>query len=145
MDLAQYRFAHPIALRFSDVDALQHVNNAKFITYMETARMAYFREVIGWRGALDELSVIIARIECDYLLPVELGDTVTVHLRTSRLGNKSWDFEYAITKQTGGEPPRVAARGLTVQVAFDYRQNASITIPDGWREKMLAFEPALEG
>lgn len=145
MDLAPYRYAHPIALRFSDVDALQHVNNAKFITFMEAARIAYFREVIGWGGSLDELSVIIARIECDYLLPVELGDAVMVHLRASRLGNKSWDFEYAITKQAGDEPPQVAARGLTVQVAFDYRRNVSISIPDDWRVKMVAFEPALEG
>ncbi len=142
-DLSLFRFSHPIAVRFADIDALQHVNNATTFTYMETARVEYFRQVLGWVGRMADLSVIIARAECDFKLPIFWGDQVFVHVRASRLGNKSFDFEYVITTEAAGGSQQVAAVGKTVQVAYDYAQGATVPIPDDWREKMLAFEPGL--
>lgn len=143
-DLSLFRFSHPIAVRYADIDALQHVNNATTFTYMETARVEYFRQVLGWAGRMEELSVIIARAECDYRLPILWGDRVLVHLRTSRIGNKSFDFEYVITTEAADGSPQAAAVGATVQVAYDYRQGVTVAVPDAWREKMYAFEPGLE-
>lgn len=142
-DLAQFRFSHPIEVRYADIDALQHVNNATYFTYMETARVHYFREVVGWRGGWGSLAFIIARAECDYLLPIEWGDRVRVCLRTSRIGGKSLDFEYAIVCECDDGPPRIAAAGRTVQVAFDYARGESIPVPTEWRERITAYEPAL--
>lgn len=143
VDLSLFRAAYRINVRYADIDSLQHVNNAKYFTYMEIARTLYFKHVLEWHGTLDELPLIIARAECDFLLPIEWGDTAEVHIRASRLGNKSFDFEYVITRQADGGEPQPAAVGKTVQVTYDYKQNVSIPIPEDWRRAMLAHEPGL--
>lgn len=143
-DLSLFRFSVPISVRYADIDALQHVNNATFFTYMETARIEYFHQVLDWSSSFEDLSIIIARAECDYTLPLEWGDAVRVHLRTSRLGHKSFDFDYVITKAAGGGPAQIAATGRTVQVAYDYRADATVPVPESWRARMLDFEPGLE-
>lgn len=143
-DLSPFRFSHPIAVRFADLDALGHVNNATVVTYMETARVHYMREALGWDGNLTTLAIVIARVECDYRAPIQLGDAVRVYLRTSRLGRSSFDFTYAITAQRGSAGPVLAAEGRTVQVAFDYARAQPAPLPDAWRRAALAFEPALD-
>ncbi len=143
-DLAPFRFSHPIPVRFADIDAFGHVNNATVVTYMETARIHYLQDVLGWDGKIGSASLIVARVECDYRAPIYLGDTVRAYLRTARLGRSSFDFRYAITAQRGGAEPELAAEGLTVQVAFDYVQGQPIPVPDTWRAAALAYEPALD-
>jgi acyl-CoA thioester hydrolase len=146
IDLSLFRFSHPVEVRYADIDALQHVNNACYFTYMETARARYFRSVLGWNGLMQELGIILARAACDYLLPIQYGDLVRVYVRTARLGGKSFDFEYALVCEScepDGSAPRIAAAGTSVQVAYDYRAGQSIPVPDAWREKMIAYEPGL--
>ncbi len=142
-DLSLFRFSCPVELRYADIDALQHVNNVTYFTYMETARVHYFAQVVGWSGGWHDFGVIVARATCDYLLPLVWGDEVRLYLRTARLGHKSFDFEYVLTRQRRDQPPEIAALGMTVQVAYDYSRNTSIPIPDVWRERITAFEPAL--
>ncbi len=139
-DLSAYRFSYLIDVRYADLDVLQHVNNAKYFTYMETARLHYAKEVIGWDGHLSELGVIIAQATCQYKLPLIFGDRVRVYLRASRLGGKSFDFTYTLIREGDGA---VAAEGSTVQVAYDYIRSVAIPIPAAWRERMAAYEPAL--
>jgi acyl-CoA thioester hydrolase len=45
--MPDFRFNYPIEVRFSDTDAMGHVNNAVYLTYFEQARLAYWREL--WR------------------------------------------------------------------------------------------------
>lgn len=140
IDLSLFRFSCPVEIRFADMDALAHVNNAKYFTYMETARLQYFRQIVGWQGDRSDLGVILARATCDFKLPLVLGDLAQVHVRVTRLGDKSFEFEYAIVRV----PDQAAAAiGNTVQVAYDYETNTSIRIPNEWRQKMLAHEPSL--
>ena len=140
IDLALFRFSLPVQIRFADLDALEHVNNAKYFTYMETARLQYFRAVMGWAGERSKLGVILARTTCDFKMPLTLEDTIKVYARTSRIGSKSFDFEFAIVRDAD---EMIAAEGTSVQVAYDYRKLVSVNVPDQWREIMLAYEPAL--
>lgn len=140
VDLSLFRFSHPVEIRFADLDALGHVNNAKYFTYMETARLLYFRQVIGWSGDRGQLGVILARTECDFKLPLRLGDPIQVHARIMRLGNTSFDFEYVIVRETDQVE---AARGVSIQVAYDYGAAKTIPMPEDWRAKMAAYEPGL--
>ncbi len=142
-DLSQFRFSIPVALRYADIDALAHVNNVTYFAYLETARVNYLAEVLGWAGGWLDLGIIIARAECDYRLQLQWGDRVRVYLRAARLGNKSFDFAYVIARERDGQPPEVAAEARTVQVAYDYRREAAIPIPATWREQMIAYEPGL--
>ena len=50
--MADFRFYHPVEVRYADIDAQRHVNNVVFFTYMETARAAYLRHLGLWDAAL---------------------------------------------------------------------------------------------
>ncbi|MDT7910436.1 MAG: acyl-CoA thioesterase [Thermus aquaticus] len=99
----------PIQVRFRDLDALGHVNNAVYLTYLEVARAAYFSRLEpDWVG---KGHFILARAEVDFLRPILLQDPVEVGVRVVRLGRSSFDMEYLVL--AAGEE---AARGKTVQV-----------------------------
>jgi acyl-CoA thioester hydrolase len=140
IDLVLFRFSYPVQIRFADLDALEHINNAKYFTYMETARLQYFRQVMGWAGERSKLGVILARATCDFKLRLTLDDAIKVYARTSRIGKKSFDFEFAIVRDLDGA---IAAEGISVHVAYDYKRSVSVEVPDSWRAIMTAYEPAL--
>ena len=125
-------FVHVERVRFRDLDPLGHVNNAVFLTYLEQARVALFAEV-GAALTLDQMHMILARVEIDFKAPVRLGQEVEISVRPSRLGTKSFDLEYEL--RVDGE--RVAD-AKTVLVAYDYDRREPVPVPDEWREKLMA-------
>ena len=137
----QSRFKHKIKIevRFSDLDAMRHVNNATYLTFIEEARIAYFNEVLGREKSSLNYSAIVARIEIDYLQPINLGDKLEVLTRVSKLGNKSTDVENLIMIERKGER-LAAASALTKLVAYDYKKLQSIQIPEVIRKKIEQFE-----
>jgi len=134
-----FRFATTLEVRWRDVDALGHVNNAVYLTYLEQARIHYMREMgLGFRS-LDEVGMILAEVTCTYRAPLSLGEQVTIRVRVSRLGNSSFNFEYRVE----GEDGRLAATASSVQVCYDYQAGRSTPIPDHWRARIIAYEPGL--
>jgi acyl-CoA thioester hydrolase len=123
-----FDFVHRERVRFRDVDAMGHVNNAVFATYVEQARIEYLRSL----GVLDGplyMGMILARIELDFLAPALPEGEVEVGVRASRSGNKSFELEYEL-QQEG----RLVARATTVLVAYDYDQARSVPLPESWRD-----------
>jgi acyl-CoA thioester hydrolase len=142
---AGFRHRTPIAIRYGDMDSLGHVNNAKYLTYVEHARIRYVEDLGIWDGSQSSSGMIVARVIIDYKLPLTIQDgTVDVWTRCSRLGNKSADFETLIVTRRDGALI-VAANCTATGVAMDYQQNRSIPLPQSWRDVMIAYEPALEG
>jgi acyl-CoA thioester hydrolase len=139
-----FRYKLPIEVRFADLDVLGHLNNAKYLTYIEQARIVYVRDICGWEGNWKQLGMILARTEIDYKLPIDFEHQAYAYVRVSRLGSKSFDMEYLVTRQKGATEEEIAATVKTVMVAYDYQQDTSIPVPDSWRERILAYEPALE-
>lgn len=133
-----YRFSTTMEVRWRDVDALGHVNNAVYLTYLEQGRVHYLRE-LGLASGADDIGMILAEITCTYHAPLSLGEIVTVRMRVSELRNSSFIFEYRIEGQDG----RLAATARSVQVCYDYQNGRSIPIPDRWRSAITAYEPAL--
>jgi acyl-CoA thioester hydrolase len=125
-------FTHRESVRFGDVDALGHVNNAVFLTYIESARVAFLFDT-GAATSLEEMSIIVARIEIDFRAPVRFGSEVEIAVRASRFGNKSFDLEYVL--RVDGQ---VVAEAKSVLVGYDYERRESVAIPDEWREKLVA-------
>ena len=109
-----------------------HVNNAVFLTYVESARVA-FLEHLGAATTLEEMAIIVARVEIDFRAPVRFGDEVEVSVRATRFGDKSFDLEHELRV---GET--VVAEAKTVLVTYDYARHAPVEIPDEWREKLAA-------
>ena len=137
-NMSDYRFFHPIIVRYGDLDPQGHVNNAGFLTYMEHARVSYIRQLGLWNGkSFLEIGFILARVELDYQAPILMTDEVEVGVRVSRLGNKSLDMEYLIKESVTGI---VYAEGKTVQVAYDYHDKKTIPLLESWREAILGFE-----
>jgi acyl-CoA thioester hydrolase len=126
-----------VVARFSDLDALGHVNNARYFNYMEEVRYRYAVKLGLWTAAFDvsQLGQIVAEASCSFKRPITLGQTVDVAMRTARLGVKSMDTEYRLT--VAGEE---VAFGRTVQVTYDYTAGHSVPIPDEWRRRIEAFE-----
>ena len=127
-----------IQVRFADVDAMNHVNNAKYLTYIEIARIGYFNEVLR-QGMHATPGFILARASVDFLLPIEIHDEIKVLTRCSRMGNKSFELEYEIVK-TGSEPQAVVAKAQTVLVAYDYDAKQTVAVPQEWKIRIEAFE-----
>ena len=123
-----------IQVRFADTDALGHVNNAVYLSWMELGRMAFTDTTlpeIDW----SKTGFILAHVSIDYLEPVFLGDKVKVYMRAGKIGVKSVVLECLITK-TDKKGERPTAKGNNIIVAFDYRQNVSVPIPEDWKERM---------
>ena len=121
----------PIQVRFRDLDALGHVNNAVYLTYLEVARVAYFSRL--QRDWLEKGHFILARAEVDFLRPILLEDPVEVGVRVARLGRSSFDMEYLVL--AAGEE---AARGKTVQVWLEGGRPAPL--PQEVRARIAAVE-----
>ncbi len=134
-----FRFYHPIEVRYGDLDPQGHLNNAKYLTYFEQARIQYVRYLglfIEGQSFLD-IGVIVADIHIAYRQPINWDTPVKVGVRTARLGTKSMTVEQAVVH---AQSDAVLAEGEVILVAFDYRAGKSISIPNEWREKILAFE-----
>ena len=135
--MPEFRFSTPIQVRYSDIDAQGHMNHARYLSFMEEARFHYVRALGLWTDVndFDALGQIVAEASCTYLRPVQIGQTVDVAVRTSRLGNKSLEMAYRLTVEGVA-----VATGRTVQVAYDYAARRSIPIPPAWRAAIVAFE-----
>jgi acyl-CoA thioester hydrolase len=134
-----FRHHTAIQVRFKDLDSLGHVNNANHLTYLELARMNYFRDVVTANNDWSKKGFILAKITIDYLQPILLEDDVRVFTRCSRTGNKSFDLEYEMVKNEKGSFIPLA-KGHTVLVCYNYEENHSIALNPAWIEKMQAFE-----
>jgi len=137
--MSEFRFFHPVEVRYGDLDPQGHLNNAKYLTYFETARINYFVHLglFTLGHSFMEIGVIMADARVTFHAPVEYGTPVKVGVRTSKLGNKSMTVEQNIVNAETGE---VLASGQVILVAFDYHTNKSLPVPDVMREKIAEFE-----
>jgi acyl-CoA thioester hydrolase len=130
-------FRHVVSqeVAFRDLDAFGHVNNAVYLTYIETARVAYLRNVLGI-DSLHELLVIVAGVQIDFRSRSTLGETLEIGSRTAGIGTKSFGLEHELRGADG----RLVATASTILVAFDYAADESMAVPPEWRERIESFE-----
>jgi acyl-CoA thioester hydrolase len=136
MALEDFQCITRFLVPFCDIDMLQHVNNASYVVWAETARCVYFAEVLK-ESLAGANGIILARLELDYEQPLDYREEIAVGCRISRIGRKSFDFMYEIWSETRQVR---AARGVSAMVAYDYSAKASIVIPERWREFIAAYE-----
>ena len=119
-----------IAVRYRDIDAMGHVNNAVYATYLETARAALFAEHLDI--ALTAAPTVLASLQIDYHAPITLGDAVTVRCAVERVGHSSIPMAYTI-RADGTD----CATATTVQVVVDADSGAAAPVPQRWRDRLL--------
>lgn len=138
--MQNFKHKFPIQIRFKDIDKMGHVNNANYLTYIETARVNYFEEVVGTdKKWSQQVGIILARIEIDYKAPVFLHDSVLVYTRCSRIGTKSFTLDWMIVRENAGKEDTVA-QGIAVLVCYDYVHKKTIAIPEEQRQRLEAYE-----
>ncbi|MFZ5819544.1 MAG: acyl-CoA thioesterase [Chloroflexota bacterium] len=137
--MSEFRFYHPIEVRYGDLDPQGHLNNSRYLTYFEQARIQYFVELGLFTPGQSfmDIGVIMAEARVVFHAPVHFGQPVKVGVRVAKIGNKSLTVEQAILHALSGE--RLAS-GQVALVAFDYRANKTIPVPDRMREKISKFE-----
>jgi len=141
--MSDYHFYHPVEVRYGDLDPQGHVNNAKHLTYFEQARIAYWIKLglFTKDQSFMEIGVILADVHLTYLEPIYYGQNIQVGVHVSKLGNKSMTWEQNIVDADTG---RELARGEVVVVAYDYRKEQTMSVPQEWREKIKQFEKVVE-
>jgi acyl-CoA thioester hydrolase len=134
-----FRHSTPIPLRFVDMDAFGHVNNANYLTFFEQARVRYFDDVTGWDYKTSKQGIIMARAEIDFRVPLFFRDEVIVYTRCSAIGTKSLTNEYQMFRRSRDGEVLVSS-GRTVAVAFNYDSGTTIPVPESWRKAISQFE-----
>jgi len=140
-------FPHRLAIdvRFGDTDAMGHMNNARYLTFCESARVDYWERVTGQpfaivtHGATE--SMILADIRVTFRSPALAGEVLTVETRCTRIGRTSFTLEHRITAPMSDRgKPRLVATAEAVQVLFDYRSDRPMAIPASTVARLEAFE-----
>ncbi|MBW1810662.1 MAG: acyl-CoA thioesterase [Deltaproteobacteria bacterium] len=135
-----FKFSCEVEVRFRDLDAMGHVNNAVYFTFFEIARTGYM-QALGHYSDKDDLfdlyPFILLDVQCRYLSAAVLSERLVVHLRTVRIGNKSYQFEYLITAKADNRPVGV---GRSTQVYYSYQQQKTLPIPDAFRQCIEKLE-----
>lgn len=126
-------------VRYGDLDPQGHLNNAKYLTYFEQARVRYWRQLglFAQDQSFADIGVIIADIHIRYEAPVFWGSTIKVGVRTAKIGNKSLVVEQCVMDDSG--MPTYAS-GQVVLVAYDYVKHATMPVPPDGRRILADYE-----
>jgi acyl-CoA thioester hydrolase len=109
------RYVFDCPLRWSDLDAYGHVNNARFLTLYEEARVALMFNYARAQGLTSfEAGVVVSRHEVDYLRPVDYGHRVTIEMWVEEIRASRVVIAYELR-----DDGTLAGRARSVLVPFD--------------------------
>ncbi len=124
-------FEVDIPVRWGDMDALGHVNNACYFRYMEQARIEWLK-AIGEDFSLQKQGPILATAQCNYLKPVTYPATLRVQVQGEKPGRSSFVLRYRLLLDDG----QMVAEGETVIVWVNYAAGKSVPLPDNLRQRL---------
>ncbi len=143
--LEGYPVVVDVPVRWGDMDAYGHVNNARYLTFFETARIAYFEALAlpGWvtRG---DVGPIVHSTTCRYRIPVTYPDTLVVGCRIrerAALPEGADRFTMELCARSVRHDA-VAADGTCVVVVYDYAHAKKAPVTDALREAIARVEAA---
>ena len=121
-------YATEIQVRFSDTDALGHLNNTSYAAYAETARLDFFA-----RLGVSVNSIILAHLAIQYRRQIMLGDPVSVTTRIRSLGNTSITLEQDVVSRD-----QIAAEIRSIVVFFNYGAGNKRQVPPDLRARIMS-------
>lgn len=126
-----------IQIRFSDIDAIGHINNNIYFSYFDLGKAHYFENLkssyVSWTDGL----IVVAHLEVDFIAPVFYKESIAVESKIIKVGNKSAVFLQQIRNILTDE---IKCRCTSVIVAFNPTTNKGMVIPDIWKRGMSEFE-----
>jgi acyl-CoA thioester hydrolase len=141
----EFRYRHPIEIRYGDTDALGHVNNAVYLSYFEAARGGYYNAVVGQpfgRGPdADRRTFVIAEAHVAYRQPAFYGEPLTCWCRVGWVGRSSFSLEYRVdVADSVIGNARLIADGSTVQVFYDLVSGRVRRMPPALSASLSLYE-----
>ena len=127
-----------IEVRWGDLDALNHVNNAVYLTYYETGRTFYGQELDKVNPDLERVGGVVAECTCVYLQQLRFPASVQVCTRVSRIGNTSFDYTAALFYKDQDENPISTFKAR--MVCFDQKTQQKYRLPDESRALISQYE-----
>ena len=136
----RFGFGFADRVRFQELDALNHVNNARYLSWFETFRIAYLRASgIADYAVADRRPVLVLRsVSLDYRAPLYLDDSYIVAGRTRAYRNTSWTMEYAVV--SGG---RVCATSEAVICLMEADFTTKKRLPEAYLESFRSRDGAI--
>lgn len=120
--LDDFPFHHTIKTRWRDLDAFRHVNNATFLSYIEDARILFFKR---WGINLKEKSLIVASVKIDYINQLKHPSNIIIGQKVSRLGTKSYDIQSAVFEK---ESKLLICCSTITSVCYDFIDKKTVPI-----------------
>ena len=134
--MTAFTVTHKLHPRFRDTDAMGHINNAVYITYLEVARQEYWRRFDNGQD-YRRVPFILANVVCDFRSEALVSETLEIGIRCDWIGTKSFAFAYDIREKV---VRRLVVEAVTVQVCYDYEAKRSKVMPEQLRAALEAFE-----
>lgn len=133
-----FHHIEPIDVRWGDMDAMGHVNNATYFTYCESARMSYFEAVrLGEHKEEPTHGPALVTATCNFHQQVHYPALLEVAARAVQIGGKSFTLEYRILRRDTEE---VVADGSSVVVWVDYEAGKAIPLPAALKAAIRRLE-----
>ena len=129
LDNQKALFRMPIALRWRDLDAFNHVNNSNFLTYLEEARIRWF-DSLGEEWVTDCTAPLLAAVQVNYRVPIPYPAGVVVELFAERIGNTSITISHRIVSEDG---TTLYADGHVVMVWIERASGRPTPLPESLR------------
>jgi acyl-CoA thioester hydrolase len=133
---SKYTVVHEMVPRFRDTDAMGHINNAVYITYLEVARQVYWVRLTEGSD-YRRVPFILAHVTCDFRSEALVNEVLELGIRCDWIGGKSFAFGYEIWEKTTG---RTVVEAATVQVCYDYAAKQTLAVPADLRAAIERFE-----
>jgi acyl-CoA thioester hydrolase len=128
------------AIHWAEMDAMGHVNHARYFTWMESARIALFARVGIQADRQGDVGPVLAMASCDFIRPVVYPASIVAGARILKVGRTSITMEYAVW--LADEPERPCARGASVAVLVDHRTMQKVEVPADVRTRIAELTSA---
>ncbi|WHY75551.1 thioesterase family protein [Neobacillus sp. WH10] len=121
-----------VTVRFSETDALGHINNTSYFIYLEEARIR-FMEWLGFKMDIQNWNFILASTKCDFISQGYFGQELSIKTYVTKIGTKSFQLEHDLIAVQTNE---LIARGNAIMVFFDFEKQKSESIPEMVKEEL---------
>jgi len=134
-----FRFHHPLRVRFADTDMQGIVFNGNYLTYYDVAWTEYFRALgLTWQDLIGlGADTVLARTTMEFKAPARFDQILEIYTRVSKIGNTSLTFEFEIYA-SGDE--RLIGTASSLYVCIDPETLRPVRVPDALRSRICEFE-----
>ena len=132
----RYRHFIAITTRLMDNDLYNHLNNATYYSFIDTAVTGYLTHAVGRDLGRDPVIYLVVENGCSYFAPIAFPDAVQCGLRVTHIGTSSMRFEVGLFRNDERE---TSARGWFVQVCCDRASMRPMPMPSRVREALEAI------